>query len=1664
MEKKQIFLFAFANDPNQSLNLDKEWRQVEQALEQNLDRGELIFNLIPSATIDEIFHKLNRFHNRITLFHYGGHSDSQTLDLTDVPLQRKSLATFIGQEKNLKLVFLNACSNFQHVAALYKEGVPAVIATSASISDQQAISLSVRFYQALASGRSIGEAFSIAAEYVNNNEREELIGIREIERDIGFVKDKEDFPWGLYVQDSEVLNWRISKETLSRKYWKDEEKRNTIIRYVTRLREKNNKIDEEQVSINDVYVMLQEREGASPSDKVVVIEKKKPKSRILNLKEVINEHSQITLIGEPGSGKTVTLKFLVTDLCRNYLGLHSRLEIKQKYIPVFIDLGKENPKRIDLLIAERFENFVKIDNNAKKAAKKLALEILEDGLIYLVIDSYDEVQTLAKRIEWKECIKNFQSIYPNSPIINAVRLANFRVGVDLEMKNSFSILPLNKNLRKTFVKKWLEVLKDEDQNITADQIIQNLEREHSLKSVIENPLLLKIATRECVRKGLEIFKEFANTRSKLYQLHIDTILDNTLLKIFPQINPEAEKTSQILEDYKYQARIVLQRIALNLRTNIPVTDCRQSKITGLQDLHNVLSNLGDLSSKETEIISGLKFFRFKMGILAASNTEQNCPYCSDSTNCTHYFFIHQTFMEFFVGQWLYERWKKNRKATWRFIQLCLHMAEFREPILLFAGLLGEEADTFIDWVFNAKSNYEYFLFRDISLAAQLIEETGQGQKTKIQLEEKIINILPQISQLNPAGTINIELVSSILRMGTFQDLTRKIILRANTTEKCSILSELFFNYNFKRKKYLDIFFDRLSEFLDDDDKLVVETGLEQLIASRISTDSVLKRVKSKLSSSSSDSTIILICKYLKAINHINTDIIKRLIELYEGLEEVTKLTVENLLYDTLLSDEGFEERLSTTGEILRSPSQFFQILHTKIRRELRINYLQTIRTLRALIWKALDCEILQIKGLGFELITIHQGVEINEEMQKKLEGYLYGSDEALALLAFRTLDKRQEIELRAKVEFVERCLKTARNKEMVMEGISKAHQIFPESKAIFKELVRPFISSKDQSTRTRAEQYFITLSKDNLGEIFRLIEHLGLNHSYFQVNRNLSESIAFREESFDAVGNRNKFPELFFSNSIIIFELIPLLKAEGNTSLQHLGLYYYAAHFFGLENESYSYFKSYSEEDLHNNVASIQKMFQVPIPDFHLLTQAINQRINFFDNDILRSVINLWRSAPTKTTKQKIGLYLVRFANKIDIKRKVFKELVNGNHFEDLLLGLEILKKKKAYLDLLKIQIRLLKSGDKKFIFLVFRMLKNQSYPLSSDLVPVLLPLINNRNQFVRRWALNFLENFIRQERVFLLFMEIAKNAKGGFSILGEIAIKALKNFRIEGSRFISEFKSIIELKRPILTECAFIYFSNIKYYDNFLVEKAQKLVDSLIALIKVDKIHYEFHQKSSFDTPLQNLSLVLIEYLCRSPTDARSSYNDSLEFLSFRINATTKKNTHLAIKQCYHLLDNEDWQFAKEATIYLTNIEYFNSCVQAKMTKLLEKENLKLSLVIGKYFIKVGYCDDQTLNKLTHHLIKVYDRNAIYALLNVLISFEKTNTTAEERILHVLESSDFSRIKILAIKYFTLFGTKNAKVKETMKNLLNSPLAKVADWSKTYLETHYPADNFHSN
>jgi len=213
MELPVVFL-TFANDKSAHLGLlDEERKMICEHLIPLESKQFFQLYREPTATTEDIIEYLTKFKDRVILFHYSGHADSDNLMMTDQEGDAAGIAQLLAQQDNLKLVFLNGCSTLGQVDLLLELGIPAVIASSVPINDHTAKDFAANFYLALVNDHNLKEAFEIAAGGVKFREGSDIHIHRGLKPRM--AQPEEKLPWGLYLNEKnpDVLSWKLPKSS-----------------------------------------------------------------------------------------------------------------------------------------------------------------------------------------------------------------------------------------------------------------------------------------------------------------------------------------------------------------------------------------------------------------------------------------------------------------------------------------------------------------------------------------------------------------------------------------------------------------------------------------------------------------------------------------------------------------------------------------------------------------------------------------------------------------------------------------------------------------------------------------------------------------------------------------------------------------------------------------------------------------------------------------------------------------------------------------------------------------------------------------------------------------------------------------------------------------------------------------------------------------------------------------------------------------------------------------------------------------------------------------------------------------------------------------------------------------------------------------------------------
>ena len=227
---RPVVFLAFADARSDLSSLRVEGWSLKDQFDEPKRRGVIADVVVEEkASLERIYSVFQNYRDRIALFHFGGHADRDRLLFQSAfeprPAYAEGLATLLGQQRGLKLVFLNGCSTRPQVKRLLNAGVPAVIATARPINDQVATEFAKAFYQALTTGyrndnRQVTGGCSLAAAFeqaqgmikaaCGGNPRDFVTATPSYEE----VTDEDGFPWEVqYRKGSDhIERWNLFED------------------------------------------------------------------------------------------------------------------------------------------------------------------------------------------------------------------------------------------------------------------------------------------------------------------------------------------------------------------------------------------------------------------------------------------------------------------------------------------------------------------------------------------------------------------------------------------------------------------------------------------------------------------------------------------------------------------------------------------------------------------------------------------------------------------------------------------------------------------------------------------------------------------------------------------------------------------------------------------------------------------------------------------------------------------------------------------------------------------------------------------------------------------------------------------------------------------------------------------------------------------------------------------------------------------------------------------------------------------------------------------------------------------------------------------------------------------------------------------------------------
>ena len=412
--------------------------------------------------------------------------------------------------------------------------------------------------------------------------------------------------------------------------------------------------------------------------------------------DLLRQSQKLVIVGKPGSGKTLSLKFIALMLAYGEPGA-SRLRLDLPFVPIYVRLAQyaEELKKDSFLALETFlMEYVKRYHPGQPRQDEFLQTALDKGLCMILLDGLDEVgdvgDTLIKgktlRSKIIEEVQRFSSRRCGKECSNRIvvtsRLEGYRRG-DLPgfVETELSDLKIPDEVEE-FLLRWFAAYEqefhpdlglDDAYRKARDRVkalMSDIMRAESVQRLAMNPLLLTI-----LAMIHEMGARLPNQRVKLYETVAKTMIENWRI----------EQTRHDISIYEVLSQSHIMPILASLAYwihvhrpggSMPEADWRE------QIAEQVKKRIEDESKVEEVVEMFLRHAREEVGLLTEKSPGQIG-------------FFHLTLEEYLAAVDIARRGMEERRK-----RLKEHWANprWREVILLTAGELTLRSDDLVDFI------------------------------------------------------------------------------------------------------------------------------------------------------------------------------------------------------------------------------------------------------------------------------------------------------------------------------------------------------------------------------------------------------------------------------------------------------------------------------------------------------------------------------------------------------------------------------------------------------------------------------------------------------------------------------------------------------------------------------------------------------------------------------------------------------------------------------------------------------------------------------------------------------------------------------------------------------------------------------------------------------
>ncbi|ADP80729.1 HEAT repeat domain-containing protein [Pseudofrankia inefficax] len=357
------------------------------------------------------------------------------------------------------------------------------------------------------------------------------------------------------------------------------------------------------------------------------------------------EFRRLVLLGDPGSGKSTLIRFLVLALSRAPSGDTPALAGWEGWLPLVVDLRDYADQREECpSFLDYWDRLAAADEGLGLRRAGLEAFLRDDGRALVLFDGLDELFDPRSREAVARQIAGFAARHPNSRVIVTSRIVGYRRSI-LEGDGfaHFTLQDLDPAQIQAFAGRWFDTAvgdRPDEARLRLDRLNRAIGDSASIRELAGNPLLLTVLVIIARRR------ELPRERRKVYEHAANVLVEQW--DPGRHLPPAALPVDYITADDR---REMLRRVARRLQTGRRGLAGNHIRGADLVDeLATYLVTRYQIDTPRAHQCAALMVdqFRSRNFVLSRFGTDV-------------YGFVHRAFLEYFCADDIVQRFEKTRE-------------------------------------------------------------------------------------------------------------------------------------------------------------------------------------------------------------------------------------------------------------------------------------------------------------------------------------------------------------------------------------------------------------------------------------------------------------------------------------------------------------------------------------------------------------------------------------------------------------------------------------------------------------------------------------------------------------------------------------------------------------------------------------------------------------------------------------------------------------------------------------------------------------------------------------------------------------------------------------------------------------------------------------------